>query len=108
MPSATEILNSATEAQQAKNKLKSATQVKLKTFYGGEVIKDMKSLNLTMAGSPSENGTKKASFRLNPSPMNYTIVTSLSDTYFEFVGACVKLEKSNLSSSNMSKYFKEI
>ncbi len=83
-------------------------EVKLKTFYGGEVIKDMKSLNLTMAGSPLENGTKKASFRLNPSPMNYTVITSQSDTCFEFIGAYVKLEKSNLSSSNIGKHINKI
>lgn len=105
MPSATDILNCA-EAQQVKAKLKSGGQVKMKTFYGGEVIKDVKTLNL--ATPPP--GTKKASFRLNPTcppkpapsppqPGN----KNGAETFFEFIGACVKLEKSNLSSSNFGK-----
>lgn len=104
MPSATDILNCA-EAQQVKAKLKSGGQVKMKTFYGGEVIKDVKTLNL--ATPPP--GTKKASFRLNPTcppqpaPSPPQPQSNGAETFFEFVGACVKLEKSNLSSSNFGK-----
>lgn len=105
MPTATDILNSATSANEAKHKLKSTTQVKLKTFYGGELIKDITTLNLTMAPSPTSS-QKKASFRLNPSCpaphlLTSTSLTSTSTTTtterIEFIGACVKLEKSNLS-----------
>lgn len=101
LPSATEILNSANEAQQAKNKLKSSGQVKMKTFYGGEVIKDVKSLNLAQPCA-----MKKASFRLNPTcPPPQHVNNSPQIAAPEFIGACVKLEKSNLSSSNFSTSF---
>ncbi len=65
------------------------------------MIKDVKSLNLATCSS------QKASFRLNPSVQTQSL-TALSNTaeYFEFIGACVKLEKSNLSSSNFSNFSK--
>lgn len=95
MPSATEILNSANEAQM-KHKMNSIGQVKMKTFYGGEVIKDVSSLNLAVI----EPGLKKASFRLNPTcPIQQEKFTK-NLPKIEFIGDGVKLEKSNLSSSN--------
>jgi len=104
MPSATEVLNSANMLQQQKAKLKSQSAVKTKTFYGGEVIKDVKSLNLATS-------SQKASFRINQT-QSLTAITSASGVeYFEFIGACVKLEKSNLSSSRKSNYrvnFKDV
>ena len=101
MPSATDILHSANEAQQAKAKLKAGGHVKMKTFYGGEVIKDVRTLNL--ATPPP--GTRKASFRLNPTcaPRPAPSPPQRSDEFFEFVGACVKLEKSSLSACNFGE-----
>ena len=51
MMSANNILNSAQELQVQKAKLKSKSSVKMKTFYGGEVINDVNSLNLAMGAS---------------------------------------------------------
>jgi len=73
----------------------------MKTFYGGEVIKDVRTLNL--ATPPP--GTRKASFRLNPTcaPRPAPSPPQRSDEFFEFVGACVKLEKSSLSACNFGE-----
>ena len=68
------------------------------------MIKDVKSLNLATS-------SQKASFRLNQT-QSLTAITSASGVeYFEFIGACVKLEKSNLSSSKKCNYrvnFKDV
>jgi len=90
MPSATEVLNEASQS-------KGYGQIKTKTFYGGQVIKDVKTLNLGEI-------PKKASFRLNPIYQSNNFVkegeTSFQNTttQFEFIGACVKLTKSSLTS----------
>ncbi len=92
MPSATEVLNEASQS-------KGYGQIKSKTFYGGQVIKDPKTLNL------GESTAKKASFRLNPSCPSPSLTrvgeaspTTIATTHFEFIGACVKLGKSSLTS----------
>lgn len=73
---ANEVLNSANENQKTK---KSKTPVKVITFYGGEEIKDVKSLNLQMRPLQILSNS-----------------TTLECFQFEFINAGVKLEKSNL------------
>ena len=73
----------------------------MKTFYGGEVIHDVTSLNLAMG--PSKN----AKPAINPSPAMACKASSMSASSmeqtatFEFIGAGVKLEKSNLNAKNV-------
>ncbi len=114
MMSANNILNSAQELQVQKAKLKSKSSVKMKTFYGGEVINDVNSLNLAMSASSAVPLAINPIYTANTSKSNEkpSSNVTLSATYmsvsssggenfnFEFIGAGVKLEKSNLISNN--------
>lgn len=86
--SVTDILNSATENQ--KNK-KSKTPVKVVTFYGGEEIKDVKKLNIQTKPQILNQTSNSTNNNSNDAP------------FFEFIGAGIKLEKSNLVTTNMQQ-----
>ena len=75
---------------QQKQKLKSKSTVKTKTFYGGQVINDIKTLNGLKPNTT--NNAKNA----NTIPALKT-QTSIESTIIEFIGAGVKLTKSSLS-----------
>jgi hypothetical protein len=130
MMSANNILNSAQELQVQKAKLKSKSSVKMKTFYGGEVINDVNSLNLAMSASgtmplainpiytpntqslinsssssscsitKTMNGDNRITTHVTSSSMSMSVSSSGENFNFEFIGAGVKLEKSNLISYN--------
>ena len=114
MMSANNILNSAQELQVQKAKLKSKSSVKMKTFYGGEVINDVNSLNLAMSASSAvplainpiytanaSRSSEKPSSNVTLSATYMSVSSSGNDNFnFEFIGAGVKLEKSNLISNN--------
>jgi hypothetical protein len=97
MMSANQVLTSAQEQQKQKAKLKSKSTVKMKTFYGGEEIKDVSTL--IKEPVPVNVGAK------NTTTTSNTSASSIDYFNFEFVGAGVKLEKSILilnSSSSSS------
>jgi len=98
--SANDVLNCANE-KQSQNLKKSQTPVKVITFYGGEEIKDVKALNLPTLKKPSE-------LNINPVSTNSVFISNHTFTptlpsnesiYYEFSGAGVKLDRSNLSAS---------
>ncbi|CAF0865829.1 unnamed protein product [Brachionus calyciflorus] len=95
--------------KQEKSKSKSTT-VKMKTYYGGEEVKDLKQLNLEFV-PPSQNQKpiqlnpvhqKKITQTSNNSTNNNSnnITTSIEYFNFEFIGAGVKLDKSILIVNN--------
>jgi hypothetical protein len=96
----------------------------MKTFYGGEVINDVNSLNLAMSASgavplainpiytPNTQSLSSSSSSIiktmngdnrthvTSSSMSMSVSSSGENFNFEFIGAGVKLEKSNLVSYN--------
>jgi hypothetical protein len=95
--SANQIFSSAKQKQLDKEaNAKTKTSVKLKTFYGGEEIKNMDDLRSMQKKSSSNSAAASASVKLNVSN------NSVEYLNVEFIGAGVKLEKSILivSTSN--------
>lgn len=96
--------------EQQKQKLKSKSSVKMKTYYGGQEVKDLKSLNLCFV-TPSQNSKP---MQINPVHQPTRVMqaqssptansTSVEYFKFEFIGAGVKLDKSILIVNNQSAH----
>lgn len=95
--------------EQQKQKLKSKSSVKMKTYYGGEEVKDLKSLNLSFV-SPSQSGKPMQinpvhqPTRVLPAQSSAASNASLEYFRFEFIGAGVKLDKSILIVNSQSTH----
>lgn len=99
--------------EQQKQKLKSKSSVKMKTYYGGQEVKDLKSLNLCFV-TPSQNSKP---MQINPVHQPTRVVqaqssptTNSSIEYFkfEFIGAGVKLDKSILILNNQNTHIQQL
>ena len=96
MMNANQVFTSAQEQQLQKSKLKSKSAVKMKTFYGGEEINDVNSIQ------PPAMPPSQLNYSNNNNNGNNKSTSSIDYFNFEFIGAGVKLEKSILIINNSS------
>lgn len=93
-------LNADQILEQQKLKLKSKSTVKMKTFFGGEEIKDFQQFQKNHQQlSPSLSTKSKPNTNANSV---FSSTSSIDYFNFEFIGAGVKLEKSILIINNNS------